>query len=81
MYYLEMLNLGVTNKDDQSFYKVMEAIANNKQLSLIDGKLEVLNGEGSDRVSTADKDTLKKGSQKIPPPIILIKENPLITVK
>ena len=77
MYYLEMLNLGVTNKDDQSFYKVMEAIANNKQLSLIDGKLEVLSGEGSDRVSTADKDTLKKGSEEIPDPFNFNKGKPV----
>tara|TARA_R100000697_G_scaffold122498_1_gene152160 strand:+ start:139 stop:1551 length:1413 start_codon:yes stop_codon:yes gene_type:complete len=77
MYYLKMLNLGVTNKDDQSFYKVMEAIANNKQLSLTDGKLEVLSGEGTDKISTADKDTLKKGSQKIPDPFKINKGEPV----
>lgn len=63
-YYLKMLNLGVTNKDDQSFFKVIEAINNNKKLSLTDGKLVMLNGEGSTNVSTSDVDTLKQGSKK-----------------
>ena len=76
-YYLKMLNLGVTNKDDQSFFKVIEAINNNKKLSLTDGKLVMLNGEGSTNVSTSDVDTLKQGSKKIDDPFNLNKKKPI----
>lgn len=76
-YYLKMLNLGVTNKDDQSFFKVIEAINNNKKLSLIDGKLVMLNGEGSTNVSTGDVDTLKQGSKKIDDPFNINKKRPV----